>query len=205
MNNGLLVGLAVPAGLIAILAMARLARVRPVFRPLVGPFALATCAVLGLLVFGGGRFPESGWLSLVFLVPFLILLVRGTVIAFQALFRRRQGATPPALLDSVVSVMAYAIGLGAIAHQWFGLELTPFLATSAVVGAVVGLALQDTLGNPSRGSPCTPRPRSAWATGCAWGTGTAASTRSPGGPCVCRRGTATRSPSPTTRSRGTPS
>ena len=147
MNNGLLVGLAVPAGLIAILAMARLGRVRPVFRPLVGPFALATGAVLGLLLFGGGRFPESGWLSLVFLVPFLILLVRGTVIAFQALFRRRQGATPPALLDSVVSVMAYAIGLGAIAHQWFGLELTPFLATSAVVGAVVGLALQDTLGN----------------------------------------------------------
>jgi small-conductance mechanosensitive channel/CRP-like cAMP-binding protein len=147
MNHGLLVGLAVPAGLVAILAMARLARVRPIFRPLVGPFALATGAVLGLLLFGGGRFPDSGWLALVFLVPFLILVVRGTVIAFQALFRRRQGAAPPALLDSVVSVMAYAIGLGAIAHNWFGLELTPFLATSAVVGAVVGLALQDTLGN----------------------------------------------------------
>jgi small-conductance mechanosensitive channel/CRP-like cAMP-binding protein len=147
MSHGLLVGLAVPAGLIAILATARLARVRPAFRPLVGPFALATGAVLGLLLFGGGRFPESGWLSLVFLIPFLILLVRGTVIAFEALFRRRQGAAPPALLDSVVSVLAYGIGLGAIAHHWFGLELTPFLATSAVVGAVVGLALQDTLGN----------------------------------------------------------
>jgi len=34
-----------------------------------------------------------------------------------------------------------------IAHRWFGVELTPVLATSAVVGAVVGLALQDTLGN----------------------------------------------------------
>ena len=100
MNHGLLIGLAVPAGLVAILAMARLARVRPVFRPVVGPFALATAAVLGLLVYGGGHLPESGWLSLVFLVPFLILLARGTVLAFQALFRRRQGATPPALLDS---------------------------------------------------------------------------------------------------------
>ena len=147
MRHGILAWLAGPAGLLAILAVARLARVRPAFRPLVGPFALAAGAVVGLLVFGGGSFPESGWLALVFLVPFLMLLVRGTVIAFQALFRRRQGATPPSLLDSVVSVMAYAIGLGAIAHYWFGLELTPFLATSAVVGAVVGLALQDTLGN----------------------------------------------------------
>jgi len=146
-KNGLMLGLALPAGLAAILAMARLARLRPVFRPLVGPFALAVAAVLGLLLLGGGRFPDSAWLSLVFLVPFLMLLVRGTVIAFQALFRRRQGATPPSLLDSVVSVLAYGIGLGAIAHHWFGLELTPFLATSAVVGAVVGLALQDTLGN----------------------------------------------------------
>jgi small-conductance mechanosensitive channel len=34
-----------------------------------------------------------------------------------------------------------------IAHRALHLELTPFLATSAVVGAVVGLALQDTLGN----------------------------------------------------------
>jgi small-conductance mechanosensitive channel/CRP-like cAMP-binding protein len=147
MKPGILLWLAAPLGVAAILAVARLARVRPLFRPLVAPFALATGAVVGLLFFGEGRFPESGWVSLVFLVPFLMLLVRGTVIAFQALFRRRQGATPPSLLDSVVSVLAYGIGLGAIAHHWFGLELTPFLATSAVVGAVVGLALQDTLGN----------------------------------------------------------
>ena len=147
MKTGMLIALAGPVGLALVLAMARLARLRPMFRPLVAPFALAVAAVLLLLLFGGGRFPESGWLLLVFLVPFLMLLVRGTVMAFQALFRRRQGATPPSLLDSVVSVMAYGIGLGAIAHYWFGVELTPFLATSAVVGAVVGLALQDTLGN----------------------------------------------------------
>ncbi len=147
MKHGLLVGLAALGGMIAILAMARLARVRPVFRPLVGPFAGSTGAVLGLLLFGGGRFPESGWLSLVFLVPFLMLLVRGTVLAFQTLFRRRQGAAPPSLLGSVISVLTYGIGVGAIAHHWFGVELTPFLATSAVVGAVVGLAMQDVLGN----------------------------------------------------------
>lgn len=147
MKPGLLPWLAVPAGLLAILAAARLTRLRPRLRPLMAPFALATGAVVGFLLFAGGRFPESGWLALVFLVPFLMLLVRGTVLGFEGLFRRRQGSAPPALLESVVSVLVYAVGLGAIAHYWFGLELTPFLATSAVVGAVVGLALQDTLGN----------------------------------------------------------
>jgi CRP-like cAMP-binding protein len=65
----------------------------------------------------------------------------------QWVFGRRRGAPPPALLDSVISVLIYAVGLGTILHRWFGVALTPFLATSAVVGAVVGLALQDTLGN----------------------------------------------------------
>ena len=103
--------------------------------------------VSGLTLFAGGPLPASPWLALLFLLPLLTLVVRGNVIAFQWLFQRRHGAEPPSLLDSVISVVFYGVGLGAIAHYWFKLELTPFLATSAVVGAVVGLALQDTLGN----------------------------------------------------------
>ena len=101
----------------------------------------------GLTLFAGGPLPASPWLALLFLLPLLTLVVRGNVIAFQWLFHRRHGAVPPSLLDSVISVVFYGVGLGAVAHYWFKLELTPFLATSAVVGAVVGLALQDTLGN----------------------------------------------------------
>jgi small-conductance mechanosensitive channel len=87
-------------------------------------------------------------LALVLLaLPSLVLLVRASVLAFQAAFRRSQGAPPPELLASLVSFLLYALGAGLIAHTWFGFELTPFLATSAVVGAVVGLALQETLGN----------------------------------------------------------
>jgi small-conductance mechanosensitive channel/CRP-like cAMP-binding protein len=80
-------------------------------------------------------------------VPLLTLLVRTVVLLFSALFRRSQGEAPPSLLESVVSVLFYGIGAGVIAHGVLGFELTPFLAGSAVVGAVVGLALQDTLGN----------------------------------------------------------
>jgi small-conductance mechanosensitive channel/CRP-like cAMP-binding protein len=137
----------VPAGLLAVLVLARVAKVRPRLRPLVGPFALFIVVVIGLAVFGGGPIPASPWKALLFLLPLLTLVVRGNVIAFQWLFHRRHGGEPPSLLDSVISVAFYGLGLGAIAHYWFKVELTPFLATSAVVGAVVGLALQDTLGN----------------------------------------------------------
>ena len=136
-----------PVGLLGVLVLARLARLRPAMRPLVGPFALFVAVVIGLAVFGGGPLPASPWKALLFLLPLLTLVVRANIIAFQWLFHRRRGEEPPSLLDSVISVGFYGVGLAAIAHYWFNVELTPFLATSAVVGAVVGLALQDTLGN----------------------------------------------------------
>jgi small-conductance mechanosensitive channel/CRP-like cAMP-binding protein len=137
----------IPGGFLALLVLARVARLRPFLRPLVGPFALFVVVVSGLTLFAGGPLPASPWLALLFLLPLLTLVVRGNVLAFQWLFQRRHGAYPPSLLDSLISVVFYGVGLGAVAHYWFKLELTPFLATSAVVGAVVGLALQDTLGN----------------------------------------------------------
>ncbi len=137
----------IPAGLLGLLLVARMARLRPGLRPLVGPFALFVAVVIGLTLFGGGPIPVSPWKALLFLLPLLTLVVRANIIAFQWLFHRRHGEDPPSLLDSLISVVFYGVGLGAVAHYWFKVELTPFLATSAVVGAVVGLALQDTLGN----------------------------------------------------------
>jgi small-conductance mechanosensitive channel/CRP-like cAMP-binding protein len=136
----------IPLALLGLLALARLARLRPAFRPLVGPFAVVALAAAAVSIVSG-RGPLSWWASLVMLLPLLALLVRVTVVAFQWAFHRRSGTPPPALLDSVVAVALYAVGAAFIARRWFGLELAPFLATSAVVGAVVGLALQDTLGN----------------------------------------------------------
>ena len=47
----------------------------------------------------------------------------------------------------MIAVLLYGVGAAVVANRWFGIELTLFLGTSAVVGAVVGLALQDSLGN----------------------------------------------------------
>jgi len=142
-----LLWLVLPAGLVLTLAVARLARLRPSFRPLVGPVALSTLALIAWGLVFEGRLAASPWVELAILIPFLILFVRAVALAFQGLFRRSQGAPPPALLESVMSVLLYGVVAAAVAHRWFGVEVTVFLGTSAVVGAVVGLALQDSLGN----------------------------------------------------------
>jgi small-conductance mechanosensitive channel/CRP-like cAMP-binding protein len=139
--------LALPVAAVAVLLFARATRGRQALRPLLGPLALTAVAGSAFVVamrlgYGWPRWAELGWL-----IPLLVLLVRGGVLGFQAVFRTRQGAPPPALLDSLFAVLLYGVGTSVIAHEALGVELTPFLATSAVVGAVVGLALQETLGN----------------------------------------------------------
>jgi small-conductance mechanosensitive channel/CRP-like cAMP-binding protein len=136
----------VPLGLLAVLAIARLTRLRPALRPLLLPFTLTYVASASLALIGNAGVRWE-WLALALAVPVLMLAVRATVILLHVVFRRSQGVAAPALLGSVASVLLYGLGAGVIAHRWFGVELTPFLATSAVVGAVLGLALQDTLGN----------------------------------------------------------
>jgi small-conductance mechanosensitive channel/CRP-like cAMP-binding protein len=139
--------LVLPLALVLTMALARLARLRPSFRPLVGPFAFSMLAVGAWVLVLEGRFAAANWAQLLMLIPLLILFVRAIGLAFQALFRHRRGAAPPALLDSVIAVLLYGVGAALVANRWFGVELTLFLGTSAVVGAVVGLALQDSLGN----------------------------------------------------------
>jgi len=137
----------VPAGLLVVLTLARLTRLRPVLRPLLRPLALTYVASTSLALIGSAGGSRWEWLVLALAVPVLMLFVRATVILLHVVFRRSQGVPAPALLGSVASVLLYGLGAGVMAHRWFGVELTPFLATSAVVGAVLGLALQDTLGN----------------------------------------------------------
>jgi small-conductance mechanosensitive channel/CRP-like cAMP-binding protein len=137
----------VPLGLVAVLVLARLTRMRAALRPLLLPFALTYVAATTLALIGNAGGGRYDWLALALAVPVVMLVVRASVIVLHVGFRRSQGVAAPAVLGSVVSVLLYGLGAGIIAHRWFGVELTPFLATSAVVGAVLGLALQDTLGN----------------------------------------------------------
>lgn len=144
LDNPWLVG---PLALAALLVLARQARHSPRLRPLLLPFAISALAVTILAMLGRPLLGDAGAPVLLVLLPLLVLLVRASQLLFDHLFYRSQGEQPPALLGSLVSVLLYGLGLGSILHYVFAFELTPFLATSAVVGAVVGLALQETLGN----------------------------------------------------------
>src|SRR5262249_51956773 len=124
-----------PAGPLLTLAVGRLARLRPSFRPLVGPVALSTLALIAWGLVFEGRLAASPWVELAILIPFLILFVRAVALAFQGLFRRSQGAPPPALLESVMSVLLYGVVAAAVAHRWFGGGGTRFPRPPPVGGA----------------------------------------------------------------------
>lgn len=92
--------------------------------------------------------PHLRWLFAAFLAAlgiFGVQVVRFFVI--DVLFLRSQGHRAPALVHVVVSLTLYfVLGLliaGGVFHQ----SLTGAIATSAVASVVLGLALQETLGN----------------------------------------------------------
>ena len=82
-------------------------------------------ATLALAAFGGIRLAISGalWLA------------------------RRQGKHTPKILRDVIDGALYVIASAIILKTTFDLDLTALVTTSALLSVVLGLALQDTLGN----------------------------------------------------------
>lgn len=68
-------------------------------------------------------------------------------IAFDVFVSRRGNVRAPILLREIVSIGLYAILIGWAISAIFDREITGLLATGTVVAAVLGLALQETLGN----------------------------------------------------------
>jgi small-conductance mechanosensitive channel len=77
----------------------------------------------------------------------IILVKVSRILAFEYLFLGHMRVAVPVLLVNLFTLLLSAV-LGAwILSDIFGLRLAPLLATSAIFSLVVGLALQDTLGN----------------------------------------------------------
>lgn len=69
------------------------------------------------------------------------------LMLLQYLFLGSMRAGVPLLLVNIFSLLlSFAIALWALSY-FFGIDLAPILATSAALSIVLGLALQDTLGN----------------------------------------------------------
>jgi small-conductance mechanosensitive channel/CRP-like cAMP-binding protein len=96
-------------------------------------------------------YPDWGGLKYLLaacMVSLSIVLVRViSYLLFDVLFRKRKGREAPALLRFLVSIIVYPALLMIIFSLVLERDITGVLATSAVVSVVIGLALQDTLGN----------------------------------------------------------
>jgi small-conductance mechanosensitive channel/CRP-like cAMP-binding protein len=77
---------------------------------------------------------------------FLFGLVRALVDTLEVVARQRQGDVS-SIFRELATLVAYGIVILVVARLEFSVDVTPLLATSALVTAVVGLALQETLGN----------------------------------------------------------
>ncbi len=66
---------------------------------------------------------------------------------FDLLLRRRGASPVPALLRQLIGIAVFLIGVSLVFKTVLAMSLTALLTTSAIITAVIGLALQDTLGN----------------------------------------------------------
>jgi small-conductance mechanosensitive channel len=66
---------------------------------------------------------------------------------FDFVFRIRKGREAPSLIRDLFSIVAYILIAAFVLKHFFDLSLGALLSGSALLGVILGLALQDTLGN----------------------------------------------------------
>lgn len=96
------------------------------------------------LIFG----PNLAYLRFAAAFAAIIFVVRVLdALIFDLFAPRRRHVVAPAMLREIVSIGLYAFLIAWAFTTIFNRPLTAILATTTVVAAVIGLALQDTLGN----------------------------------------------------------
>lgn len=90
----------------------------------------------------------SKYFDLIFITGLSVLVIKiASIVVFDFVFKEKRKVIVPHLLMSFINLIVYLTVLFIIFHYILGFELTPILATSAVVTLILGLALQETLGN----------------------------------------------------------
>jgi small-conductance mechanosensitive channel/CRP-like cAMP-binding protein len=128
--------------------------------PLIATAVLAVLLSLVLPSFapppGGGDLRTSApgfyWVQLLTKIAlWLGIMFVGVRLAgafvFDFIFRIRKGREAPSLIRDLFSIVAYIVVVAFILKHFFDLSLGALLSGSALLGIILGLALQDTLGN----------------------------------------------------------
>ncbi|HEY0141539.1 MAG TPA: mechanosensitive ion channel family protein [Thermoanaerobaculia bacterium] len=84
----------------------------------------------------------GAWLPIIFFGVRLI-----DYIAFELIARRRKHVNAPLLLREIFDIALYFLAFAWAISAIFHYSVTGFLATGTILAAILGLALQDTLGN----------------------------------------------------------
>jgi small-conductance mechanosensitive channel/CRP-like cAMP-binding protein len=139
------VALLVAAGLFA---SRRATRSHPTGRRFGGALVLVASAfaVDSVTPWWPKTWPGGLALKAVALLAFFFGLVRALVVWADLLARRRQAYFSTIFRD-LVTLVLYGVVVLVVLRTALGVNLTPLLAGSALVTAVIGLALQESLGN----------------------------------------------------------
>ncbi len=93
-----------------------------------------------------GRILHIVWLVFIFLVMVLAIRLIKHII-FDFLIGRRVMERRLKVVEDVTGIVLYIIGILLIADNYLNIQITPLLATSAVITIVAGFALQNILGD----------------------------------------------------------
>ncbi len=126
-------------------------RARPLrrLRAFALPLVLAALTALAHLVAVAVPFDSAvvGAAEVALVLALAFLTARcGLMLLFDWVLVRRMGFAPPRLMREVLALVVYVVLALAILHGT-NVEITGLVTTSAVITIVVGLALQQTLGN----------------------------------------------------------
>jgi small-conductance mechanosensitive channel/CRP-like cAMP-binding protein len=86
-------------------------------------------------------------LRVAWMLTFAFGCIRAGVSFGIQLLRLRSAMPPPKILRDVLDVTLYAVAVLPILKTQLDIDLTSLVATSAILSVVLGLAMQDTLGN----------------------------------------------------------
>jgi small-conductance mechanosensitive channel/CRP-like cAMP-binding protein len=89
---------------------------------------------------------DYGWLAIWIAVALLATRLVDYLL-FDVALRLRSRVAAPALLRQLVRLLVFVIGVAIVVKLVLQMNLGGFLVSSAIITAVIGLALQDTLGN----------------------------------------------------------
>lgn len=138
--------LAVVLGVIRLTRHHKLVRQRIRF-PLIVVFLLLTA--LDVLFVLGIQLPKmvDHYFMAVLYLAVAVLLIRIAVMALFAFLERTKRYRIPKLVEEITKALLYGVAAVAIIQYTLNIQVTTVLATSAIITVVIGLALQETLGN----------------------------------------------------------